>query len=167
MHDFTPLDSGAPRQITPVSPSDWFEVLTRAVFNAGMSWRVVQAHWPATAEVLADFDPQVVAGYDEQDVERLLADERLIQSRGKLAAVPVNARTFVALADQHGDFATWLEVLGDYDARERGLCRAFTYIGEFGAYWVQYTCGVDVPDHRAWARARGRTLPANLRGGDS
>ncbi len=167
MHDFTPHDSGAPRQITPTGPSDWFEVLTRAVFNAGMSWRVVQAHWPVTAEVFADFDPRVVAGYDEQDVERLAADERLIQSRSKLAAVPVNARTFVELADAHGDFVTWLTGLGDYDARERGLRRSFAYIGEFGAYWTQYTCRLDVPDHREWAEARGRTLPAHLRGVDT
>lgn len=167
MHDFTPLDSGAPRQITPTSPSDWFEVLTRAVFNAGMSWRVVQAHWAATAEAFADFDPQVVAGYDEQDVDRLLVDERLIRSRGKLAAVPDNARTFIALAEEHGDFATWLAGLGDYDERERALCQAFRYIGEFGAYWTQYTCRMDVPDYRDWARARGRTLPAHLRGGDT
>jgi 3-methyladenine DNA glycosylase Tag len=164
MHDLTPHDSGAPRQITPTTPSDWFEVLTRAVFNAGMSWQVVQSHWPATAAAFAGFDPQVVAGYDEQDVERLLTDDRLIRSRAKLAAVTANARTFMELADAHGDFPTWLRGLGDYDARERGLVRAFAYIGEFGAYWVQYTCGLDVPDHRAWARARGRSLPAHLRG---
>ena len=168
MHDFAPLDSGAPRQITPGSPSDWFEVLTRAVFNAGISWRVVQTHWPAMAKALADFDPQVVSGYDEHDVEQLLADERLIRSRGKLAAVPTNARTLLDLADHHGDLATWLTSLGDYEARERGLCTAFRYIGEFGAYWVQYTCRMDVPEYRQWAKARGRTLPPHLRddGGD-
>lgn len=160
MHDFTPEVSGAPRQITPRSPADYFEVLTRAVFNAGISWRVVQAHWPAIADALADFDPAVVAGFDEQDVERLLADDRLIQSRAKLTAVPVNARMFVGLADDHGGFDAWLAGIGDYDARERALCRHFRYIGEFGAYWAQYTWKMDVPDYRTWARERGRSLPA-------
>ena len=166
MHDFTPLESGAPRQITPTTPADHFEVLTRAVFNAGISWRVVQAHWPATADAFADFDPEVVAGYDDQDVERLVADERLIQSRGKLAAIPHNARTFVRLAGEHDGFDTWLAGVGDYDARERALCKEFKYIGEFGAYWSQYTLGMDVPDYREWARSRGRTLPAGLADGD-
>jgi len=163
MHDFTPLPSGAPRQISATGPADQFEVLTRAVFNAGMTWRVVQARWAAIADALADFDPAIVAGYDEHDVERLIADERLIRSRGKLAAVPDNARTFVRLAGEHDGFDTWLAGVGDYDARERALCRQFRYIGEFGAYWSQYTLRMDVPDHRKWARARGRTLPANLR----
>jgi 3-methyladenine DNA glycosylase Tag len=163
MHDFTPLESGAPRQITPTGPADYFEVLSRAVFNAGMSWRVVEAHWPAIAEAFADFDPEVVAGYDEHDVERLVADERLIRSRGKIAAVTENARTFVRLAAEHDGFGTWLAEAGDYDARERALRKHFRYIGEFGAYWSQYTWGIDVPDYRDWAQARGRRLPAHLR----
>lgn len=121
MHDFTPLESGAPRQITPTTPADHFEVLTRAVFNAGISWQVVQAHWSAIADAFADFDPDTVAGYDEQDVERLVADERLIQSHGKLAAIPDNARTFVRLAGENAGFDTWLRGVGDYDARERAL----------------------------------------------
>ena len=163
MHDLTPLASGAPRQITATGPADQFEVLTRAVFNAGMTWRVVEARWAAIADTFADFDPGTVAGYDEHDVERLLADERLIRSRGKLAAIPDNARTFVRLAGENGGFDTWLRCVGDYYARERALCRQFRYIGEFGAYWSQYTLRMDVPDHREWARARGRTLPARLR----
>lgn len=163
MHDFTPHESGAPRQITPATPSDYFEVLTRAVFNAGMSWQVVQAHWPAIVEAFADFDPGVVAAYDEHDVDRLVGDERLIQSRGKITATADNARTFVRLAGEHGGFDAWLTGVGDYDARERALRRQFRYIGEFGAYWAQYTLGMDVPDYREWARVRGRTLPAALR----
>jgi 3-methyladenine DNA glycosylase Tag len=163
MHDFTPHESGAPRQITPASPADYFEVLTRAVFNAGLSWQVVQAHWPALHEAFAGFDPEVVAGYDEHDIDRLVADERLIQSRTKLAATSANARTFMELATEHNGFDQWLDTLGTYEARERGLCRKFKYIGEFGAYWSLYTLRLEVPDYRQWAQARGRKLPAHLR----
>jgi 3-methyladenine DNA glycosylase Tag len=163
MHDLSPHASGEPRQIRPQQPSDYFEVLSRAVFNAGLSWRVVHAHWPATADAFADFDPHVVAGFDDQDVDRLLADDRLIQSRGKLAAIPVNARTFVQLAADHTGFDRWLHTFAGHDERERGMCRAFKYIGEFGAYWSLYTLGIDVPDYRDWAHARGRRLPAHLR----
>jgi 3-methyladenine DNA glycosylase Tag len=163
MHDLSPHPSGAPRQITPVSSADYFEVLTRAVFNAGLSWQVVHARWPALAEAFAGFDPYIVAGYDEEDVERLAADTRLIRSRTKLTATPVNARTFVELSDQHGGFGRWLDALDDYDARERALCRTFKYIGEFGAYWSLHTLQIDVPGYQQWARSRGRELPAFLR----
>lgn len=163
MHDFTPHASGAPRQITARTPADSFEVLTRAVFNAGLSWQVVQARWPAMSDALADFDPVVLAGYDEHDIDQLLADDRVIRSRGKLAAVPVNARTFLELSDHPGGFRGWLDSFDDYDARERALRRAFKYIGVFGAYWTLYTLQIDVPDYRDWAASRGRTVPAHLR----
>lgn len=163
MHDLSPHESGEPRTITPTGPSDYFEVLTRAVFNAGLSWRVVDAHWPALADAFADFDPEVVAGYDEQDVERLIADDRLIQSHNKLAATPVNARTFVDLAAAHGGFPRWLETFDDYDARERALKKAFKFIGEFGAYWSMYTWQSPVPDYRDWCESRGRPVPEALR----
>lgn len=166
MHDLSPHPTGEPRRITPTRPADYFEVLSRAVFNTGLSWQVVDRRWPAIAEAFAGFDPQVVAGYDEQDIDRLAADDRLIRSRGKLAAIPANARVFLELAAKHGGFDRWLDSLDGYDARERGLCRAFRYIGEFGAYWSLYTLGVDVPDHRAWAQARGRRLPAHLQAPD-
>lgn len=166
MHDFAPHASGAPRQITATSPSDYFEVLTRAVFNAGLAWQVVHAHWPALSEAFAGFDPHVVAGYDEHDVDHLAADDRLIRSRGKLAAVPANARTFLDLAGAHGGFDRWLDTFDDHDGRERALSRQFRYIGEFGAYWSLYTLKVDVPDPRDWAKSRGRDLPARLRGPD-
>jgi 3-methyladenine DNA glycosylase Tag len=160
MHDFSPYPSGTPRQITPGSPSDYFEVLTRAVFNAGLSWQVVQARWPALAEAFAGFDPSVVAHYGDHEIDRLAADARLIRSRIKLAAVPVNARTFLELSEVHGGFDQWLDALGDYDAKERALCRQFKYIGEFGAYWSLSTLQIEVPDHRRWARSRGRELPS-------
>lgn len=166
MHDFTPHESGAPRQITARTPADFFEVLTRAVFNAGLSWRVVQARWPAIAEALAGFDPVVLAGYDEHDVDQLVTDDRIIRSRGKLDAVCVNARTFLDVTDRPDGFAGWLATFDEYDAQERALRRAFKYIGEFGAYWSLYTLRFAVPDYRDWMASRGRTPPDHLRESD-
>jgi hypothetical protein len=164
MLDLSPLESGEPRRITPQRPRDYLEILSRAVFNAGLSWQVVDARWPAIAAAFADFEPDVVAGYDDQDVERLLADERLIRSPKKLAAVPVNARTLMGIVDEHDDVGRWLADFAGYEASERGLRRAFRYIGEFGAYWTLYSIGAEVPDYREWAAARGRKLPPHLRG---
>ena len=33
-------------------------MLTRAVFQSGISWRVVEAKWPGTREALCNFDPE-------------------------------------------------------------------------------------------------------------
>ena len=60
----------APTQITPAGLSDYLDVITRAVFQSGMSWRVVEAKWAGFREAFAGFDPAVVAAYTDDDVER-------------------------------------------------------------------------------------------------
>jgi DNA-3-methyladenine glycosylase I len=49
----------------------------------------------------ASFDPNVVAGFDEADIERLLADRGIVRHRAKIVATITNARTALQLRD-HG-----------------------------------------------------------------
>ena len=51
----------APVQIKPTKLADYLEVLTKAVFQSGMSWQVVEAKWDGFREAFAGFDPEVVA----------------------------------------------------------------------------------------------------------
>lgn len=162
VHSYAPHDSGAPQQIDARDDRDWFETLTRAVFNAGISWSVVESKWPAFGEAFAGFDPTVVAGFDDDDVERLADNGAIIRNRGKIRGTVDNARRFVEILDEHGSFPAWLTTFDDYDARERALVRSFTYVGEFGAYWTMYTTQQPVPDYGDWCRAHGREPPPGM-----
>jgi 3-methyladenine DNA glycosylase Tag len=83
----------APTQIEPAGLADYLDVITRAVFQSGMRWRVVEAKWDGFRESFAGFDPAVVAAYAGDDVERLAADTRIIRDRGRLARrVPLSRR---------------------------------------------------------------------------
>ena len=61
----------APERITPKKLSDYLDVMTRAVFQSGISWRVVDAKWAGTRAALFDFDPERVADLTPEDVDRL------------------------------------------------------------------------------------------------
>ena len=41
-----PMDHDAPEQIAPHSLNDYLEVMTKAVFQSGLSWKVVSNKWP-------------------------------------------------------------------------------------------------------------------------
>src|SRR5690606_24533165 len=56
-----------------------FERLALEGFQSGLSWITVLRKRPAFREVFAGFDPEVVAGFGEQDVDRLLGDARIIR----------------------------------------------------------------------------------------
>ena len=67
---------GAPEQVDDPTPADYLAVITKAVFQSGMSWDVIEAKWDGFLEAFAGFDPETVAGFGPDDVERL-AGERL------------------------------------------------------------------------------------------
>ncbi len=87
-----------------------FEKLCLEGFQAGLSWITILRRRPAFREAFADFDIESVAAMGEADVERLLADARIIRHRGKIEAAIANARAARALvADAPGalDALVW------------------------------------------------------------
>jgi DNA-3-methyladenine glycosylase I len=79
-----------------------FEKLCLEGFQAGLSWLTILRRRPAFREVFADFDPEAVASYGPADVERLLADARIIRHRGKIEATIANARAYLDLVEAEG-----------------------------------------------------------------
>ncbi|HEY9712141.1 MAG TPA: DNA-3-methyladenine glycosylase I, partial [Chroococcales cyanobacterium] len=57
-----------PERIDDADLSDYFEIMTRASFQAGVSWKLVESKWAAFREVFAGFDPSLVAAFTEADV---------------------------------------------------------------------------------------------------
>src|SRR5262249_4634200 len=77
-------------------------------FQAGLSWRTILNKRPAFRAAFDGFAPDVVAGYDERDVTRLLGDAGIVRSRPKIDAAIANARAVVELRDDGGlDALVW------------------------------------------------------------
>jgi 3-methyladenine DNA glycosylase Tag len=140
----------APTKIEPAGLADYLDVITRAVFQSGMSWRVVEAKWDGFREAFAGFEPAVVAGYTGHDLERLAADTRIVRNRRKIEATVGNAQALLALDGLPGGFVGWLRSRGDFDATVAALRGEFRYLGDMGAYYVLYVVGEDVPSHEDW-----------------
>lgn len=79
-----------------------FEALTLESAQAGLSWRTVLARRDGYRTAFAGFDADVVAGFTEADVERLVADPGIIRHRGKIEATVHNARSVVGLRPSGG-----------------------------------------------------------------
>jgi DNA-3-methyladenine glycosylase I len=79
-----------------------FERLSLEAFQSGLSWATILRKRPAFREAFDGFDPDVVAAYDERDVERLMADAGIVRNRRKIEATIVNAGATVALREEGG-----------------------------------------------------------------
>lgn len=80
-----------------------FERVSLEAFQAGLSWATILRKRPAFRDAFAGFDPDAVAGFGEADVDRLLADARIVRNRAKVLATITNARATVRLRDTVDD----------------------------------------------------------------
>jgi DNA-3-methyladenine glycosylase I len=79
-----------------------FERLSLEAFQSGLSWITVLRKREAFREVFVNFDPKRVSAFSESDVQRLLADARIIRHRGKIEATVNNAVALTRQWDSHG-----------------------------------------------------------------
>lgn len=74
-----------------------FERFCLEAFQSGLAWITILRKRPAFRAAFADFDPEVVARYDDTDRERLLADAGIVRNRAKIDATIANARAVVGM----------------------------------------------------------------------
>ena len=88
--------------------SDWLQEMARAVFQAGFSWKVIEAKWPGFQAAFDGFDVDRVAFYHDEDLDRLLADQRIVRNGAKVQSVITNARMLRDLQAETGDVSGYL-----------------------------------------------------------
>jgi DNA-3-methyladenine glycosylase I len=87
----------------PVSgESSYLERLTLEAFQSGLSWSTILHKREAFREVFHRFDADAIAAFGEDDVERLMAEARIVRNRRKIEATVLNARATVALRAAEG-----------------------------------------------------------------
>ncbi len=137
----------APDQIEVKSLDDYLEVMSKVVFQSGMSWKVVEAKWAGTREAFQDFDIQKVADYNAFDIEELTKDTRVIRNRRKLEAVVSNAQKMIELDGEYGSFQKFLRSQDDFGDTLKALKKEFKFLGPTGSYYFLYVVGEEVPPH--------------------
>jgi DNA-3-methyladenine glycosylase I len=86
-----------------------FERLVLEINQAGLSWLTILKKRASFTAAFAEWDIRRVADFGARDVERLLADPGIIRNRLKVEAAIENARRILALKENHGSFAAWLD----------------------------------------------------------
>ena len=140
----------APPQIEVKTLGDYLDVMSKAVFQSGMSWKVVDAKWGSTREAFHQFNIQRVAVMPEDELDELAQDTRVIRNRRKLAAIVHNAQRIIDLDAQHGDFRAYLRSHNDFDNLVKDLRKQFKFLGDVGCYYFLYVVGEKVPSHEEW-----------------
>jgi 3-methyladenine DNA glycosylase Tag len=148
---------GAPEQVDAQRLGDYLEVMTKAVFQSGMSWDVVNKKWPGFQQAFDGFDAERVADYTPDDIDRLAADTGIIRNVRKIEATVGNAQTMCELEVEFGSFRDYLQSHGDFEATVKDLRKRFKFLGDFGAYYFLYVVKEPVPSYHDFRASRGES----------
>ncbi len=84
-----------------------FEKMALEGFQAGLSWITILRKRPRFREVFAGFEPELVAEFGPDDVDRLMTDAGIIRNRAKIEATISNATLVRDMADGELDELMW------------------------------------------------------------
>ena len=126
--------------------------MTRAIFQAGLSWAQIDGQWERLYGVFERFDPRKVARYGDADVARIMAHPGVLHSERKIRAAVENAKTMLALEREHKTFRAYLGSHGSYAALTADLRRRFKYLGDVSAYYYLFRVGEKVPPFGRWIK---------------
>jgi DNA-3-methyladenine glycosylase I len=82
-----------------------FEMLSLEAFQAGLAWITILRKREGFRRAFAGWRMAEVAGFDEKDVERLMADTSIVRNQAKIRATIGNARAALELPDGLDAFA--------------------------------------------------------------
>lgn len=88
-----------------------FERLALESFQAGLSWSTILRKRETFRAAFHGFDPRIVAAFDGDDRERLMADPGIVRNRAKVDATIGNAAAFIATAAEAGSFDAYLRAI--------------------------------------------------------
>ena len=79
-----------------------FERIMLEAFQSGLSWLTILRKREAFRAAFAGFDPDIVAAYTDDDIERLMQDPGIVRNRAKILATRANAQAVIALREDGG-----------------------------------------------------------------
>jgi hypothetical protein len=139
-----------PEVVEHPSPAQVLEIVTRAVFQAGVSWAQIASHWEAYHDAFAGFDVARVAAFDALDVERILARPGILRVPRKIHATISNAQALQSIEREFGDFHAYVSSLMPYSVLAKDLKRRFAFLGDMNVWYVLFRCGEPVPRFESW-----------------
>ena len=94
-----------------------YEKISLEGFHSGLACLTILRKRDGFRKAFAGFDPAVVAGFGERDIERLLADASIVRHRGKIEATIANASATLA---EQADVGSLAALVWSFEPQRRG-----------------------------------------------
>ena len=85
-----------------------FEFLILEGAQAGLSWSTILNKRAGYRKLFAEFDPEKVARFTANRIEKLLLDPAIVRNRLKVQSVVTNAKAFLGVQEEFGSFCNYI-----------------------------------------------------------
>jgi 3-methyladenine DNA glycosylase Tag len=138
----------------PRDDDEYFERMSRAVFQAGLNWKVVENKWPGFKKAFLNFSIDRVAAFTEKDIASLMANTAVVRNEKKIRATIFNAQEFKRVKKEFGSFPRYI---GSFKGAEYGLANdiheRFRFLGPSTARMYLWMVGMKLTpnaEEKAW-----------------
>jgi 3-methyladenine DNA glycosylase Tag len=140
----------------PKDDASYFDLMSRAIFTAGLNWRMVEKKWPDFRKAFDGFSPEKVSKLSDRDVKALMNNTLIIRNEKKIWATIENARAVMDLEREHGSFGNYIDSFGNKEKLLlEDLPRRFKFMGPSTARMFLYMVGYPLTptkEEKAWMK---------------
>jgi len=144
------------KAVPPKNDQGYLDLMSRAIFTAGLNWRMVEKKWPHFRKAFHDFSPEKVARLSERDVRALMQDPGIVRNERKIRATVENAKTMLDVAKEHGSVKAYIQGFGKREGKLlEDLQYKFEHIGPATARVFVWSVGYPLnptEEERRWMK---------------
>jgi 3-methyladenine DNA glycosylase Tag len=107
--------SRRPDDLAAIPDHRWLAQMSKSVFQAGFSWKVIENKWPGFERAFHGFAPPINAAMSDEEFDAHLKDASIIRNARKILSVRDNAAFLCDLAAEHGSAAAFFAAWPDDD----------------------------------------------------
>lgn len=133
------------KQLSALGDDRFLALMTKAINQAGFSWKVIENKWPEFEEAFFGFNPNKLGLLSPEQWEAYTKDRRVVRNWQKIKALQENVFFVQEESRKHGSFGKFLADWPESD--QIGLMRYLkqhgSRLGGQSAQWFLRTAGKD------------------------
>ncbi len=94
-----------------------FEAIVLDAFQAGLSWAIILKKRENFRAAFDNFDPEVIANYDDKKIAALLYDAGIVRNKLKINSAIINAKAFLSVKEEFGSFDKYIWQFTDHQIK--------------------------------------------------
>jgi DNA-3-methyladenine glycosylase I len=127
----------------PKNDDEYFGQMTKAIFQAGLNWKMIDNKWPNFEKAFSKFSIAKVAKFGDSQIALLMKNEGIVRNEGKIRSTIYNAQQAVLIEKDFGSFKEYIRSFGkNHDKLSEDLQSRFHHMGASSARTFLWMAGV-------------------------